>query len=149
MDYYNTKQYRKISTHGLVFDYRLPLQNLGNYFWGSLFILNNYHRLLFMRRICYFLSQNSIQNKEGWFWIFIKIVIVIGFTHFVRQIVNWNNFLEKSRVFFSLSIIKTGSVNYSAVNLLLPSFLTNQQYWHFYTVLILIRRNTLIEKNKQ
>ena len=34
MDYSNTKQYRKISTHGLVFDYRLPLQNLGNYFWG-------------------------------------------------------------------------------------------------------------------
>ena len=35
MDYCKTKQYRKISTHGLVFDYRLPLQNLGNYFSGA------------------------------------------------------------------------------------------------------------------
>ena len=76
MDYSNAKQYRKISTHGLVFDYRLPLQNLGNYFWGSLFILLSLSQVTFHEKILY------------------KIKMLLDNTHFVRQIVNRNNFLK-------------------------------------------------------
>ena len=90
--------------------------------------------------------------KKGDFEFSSKLLFLLDLpTHFVPQIVNRNNFLDKNRVFLVCQLLRRAqSIIPELICCCFMSFqmlfLNNQLYWHFYNVLILMRRNNPIEK---